>query len=199
MMLDEPVADLSTEWRMRLTLAVSMLKPADLVLLGEPTNHLGEQSVEWPGDYVNSIQNSPVMVISHEPRFRNKRRGRCDRREGERPPWPLGASGSDAARHEEDFVPYNKWLFPTMLRASTATRVNTRMPALSLRRCSWLASAIFAPTSCSPPSRVSMPRRCGDWRSRVTSFSGGSVCTGTRATLQNLMEGKKVATACSAG
>jgi ATPase subunit of ABC transporter with duplicated ATPase domains len=31
MMLDEPVADLSTGWRMRLTLAVSMLKHADLV------------------------------------------------------------------------------------------------------------------------------------------------------------------------
>eukprot|EP00932_Pfiesteria_piscicida_P010120 SRR837773.2099.p2 GENE.SRR837773.2099~~SRR837773.2099.p2 ORF type:complete len:928 (+),score=503.56 SRR837773.2099:51-2786(+) len=70
--LDEPVADLSTGWRMRLTLAVSMLKHADLVLLDEPTNHLDEQSVEWLGDYVNSIHNSSVMVISHEPKFLNK-------------------------------------------------------------------------------------------------------------------------------
>merc|ERR1719401_1205303 len=71
-MLDEPVADLSTGWRMRLTLAVSMLKHADLVLLDEPTNHLDEQSVEWLGDYVNSISDSSVMVISHEPKFLNK-------------------------------------------------------------------------------------------------------------------------------
>jgi ATPase subunit of ABC transporter with duplicated ATPase domains len=71
-MLEEPVSELSTGWRMRLTLAVSMLKHADLVLLDEPTNHLDEQSVEWLGDYVLSIKNSSVMVISHEPKFLNK-------------------------------------------------------------------------------------------------------------------------------
>jgi len=71
-MLAEPVSELSTGWRMRLTLAVSMLKHADLVLLDEPTNHLDEQSVEWLGDYINSIQQSSVMVISHEPKFLNK-------------------------------------------------------------------------------------------------------------------------------
>merc|ERR1719436_1496262 len=71
-MFDEPVSDLSTGWRMRLTLAVSMLKHADLVLLDEPTNHLDEESVSWLGDYVLSINNSSVMVISHEPKFLNK-------------------------------------------------------------------------------------------------------------------------------
>jgi elongation factor 3 len=67
--LEDPVSELSTGWRMRLTLAVSMLKDADLVLLDEPTNHLDEQSVEWLGEYVKSISNSSVMVISHEPKF----------------------------------------------------------------------------------------------------------------------------------
>jgi len=67
--MDDPVAEMSTGWRMRLTLAVSMLKDADLVLLDEPTNHLDEQSVQWLGDYVNSITKASVMVISHEPKF----------------------------------------------------------------------------------------------------------------------------------
>jgi len=67
--MDDPVAEMSTGWRMRLTLAVSMLKHADLVLLDEPTNHLDEQSVQWLGDYINSITGSSVMVISHEPKF----------------------------------------------------------------------------------------------------------------------------------
>ena len=67
--LDDPVAELSTGWRMRLTLAVSMLKNADLVLLDEPTNHLDEESMQWLGDYVNTIQHASVMVISHEPEF----------------------------------------------------------------------------------------------------------------------------------
>jgi ATPase subunit of ABC transporter with duplicated ATPase domains len=71
-MLGEQVAELSTGWRMRLTLAVSMLKHADLVLLDEPTNHLDEESVQWLGEYLNSITNSSVMVISHEPKFLNK-------------------------------------------------------------------------------------------------------------------------------
>jgi len=71
-MLEDPVSELSTGWRMRLTLAVSMLKHADLVLLDEPTNHLDEQSVEWLGDYIKSITQSSVMVISHEPKFLDK-------------------------------------------------------------------------------------------------------------------------------
>lgn len=71
-MFDEPVSELSTGWRMRLTLAVSMLKHADLVLLDEPTNHLDEESVAWLGHYINSITRSSVMVISHEPKFLNK-------------------------------------------------------------------------------------------------------------------------------
>jgi len=69
---DDPVAETSTGWRMRLTLAVSMLKHADLVLLDEPTNHLDEQSVDWLGDYINSITQASVMVISHEPKFLDK-------------------------------------------------------------------------------------------------------------------------------
>lgn len=71
-MLEVPVAELSTGWRMRLTLAVSMLKHADIVLLDEPTNHLDEESVEWLGDYILSLTKSSVMVISHEPKFLNK-------------------------------------------------------------------------------------------------------------------------------
>jgi len=71
-MLEVPVAELSTGWRMRLTLAVSMLKCADIVLLDEPTNHLDEQSVEWLGEYILSLTKSSVMVISHEPKFLNK-------------------------------------------------------------------------------------------------------------------------------
>merc|ERR1712151_305059 len=70
--LEDPVAELSVGWRMRLTLGVSMLKEADLVLLDEPTNHLDEESVEWLADYIMSIKNSSVMVISHEPKFLNK-------------------------------------------------------------------------------------------------------------------------------
>ncbi|CAJ1345754.1 unnamed protein product [Effrenium voratum] len=71
-MFEVPVAELSTGWRMRLTLAVSMLKHADIVLLDEPTNHLDQESVDWLGDYLLGLTRSSVMVISHEPKFLNK-------------------------------------------------------------------------------------------------------------------------------
>eukprot|EP00435_Cladocopium_sp_Y103_P046087 s681_g13.t1 len=71
-MFEVPVAELSTGWRMRLTLAVSMLKHADIVLLDEPTNHLDQDSVDWLGDYLLQLTKSSVMVISHEPKFLNK-------------------------------------------------------------------------------------------------------------------------------
>jgi ATPase subunit of ABC transporter with duplicated ATPase domains len=71
-MCKDPVSELSTGWRMRLTLGVNMLKHADLVLLDEPTNHLDEESVDWLADYILSIHESSVMVISHEPKFLNK-------------------------------------------------------------------------------------------------------------------------------
>jgi len=71
-MFEVPVAELSTGWRMRLTLAVSMLKHADIVLLDEPTNHLDQESVDWLADFLLQLTKSSVMVISHEPKFLNK-------------------------------------------------------------------------------------------------------------------------------
>jgi elongation factor 3 len=67
--LGNPVSELSVGLRMRLTVAISMLKHADLVLLDEPTNHLDAESVEWLGNYIKSISGSSIMVISHEPKF----------------------------------------------------------------------------------------------------------------------------------
>eukprot|EP00913_Durusdinium_trenchii_P027077 g25412.t1 len=54
-MFEVPVAELSTGWRMRLTLA--------------PTNHLDQESVDWLGDYLLQLTRSSVMVISHEPKI----------------------------------------------------------------------------------------------------------------------------------
>jgi elongation factor 3 len=70
--LGNPVSELSVGLRMRLTVAISMLKHADLVLLDEPTNHLDAESVEWLGKYIKSISGSSIMVISHEPKFLDK-------------------------------------------------------------------------------------------------------------------------------
>mmetsp|Transcript_51568 Transcript_51568/g.111983 ORF Transcript_51568/g.111983 Transcript_51568/m.111983 type:complete len:1157 (+) Transcript_51568:87-3557(+) len=67
-MLEEPVADLSTGWRMRMTLAVSMLKHADLVLLDEPTNHLDIESVEALTSAIAKF-NGGLVLVSHDARL----------------------------------------------------------------------------------------------------------------------------------
>lgn len=65
------IAELSGGWRMRLLIAGSMLKRADVLLLDEPTNHLDFLAVNWLCDYLQTIE-SAVMVISHDPFFLNR-------------------------------------------------------------------------------------------------------------------------------
>ena len=57
---------------MRLLIAGIMMKKADVVLLDEPTNHLDVEAVKWLSDYLNSLQDSAIMVISHDPFFLNR-------------------------------------------------------------------------------------------------------------------------------
>lgn len=65
------IGELSGGWRMRLLIAGSMLKRADVLLLDEPTNHLDFLAVNWLCDYLQTIE-SAVMVISHDPFFLNR-------------------------------------------------------------------------------------------------------------------------------
>merc|ERR1719310_1393294 len=70
-MQEKNVADLSGGWRMRLLLAVAMMKQADILLLDEPTNHLDVHAIEWLCQYLLTLKNGALMVISHDPHFLN--------------------------------------------------------------------------------------------------------------------------------
>jgi len=70
-MQDKAVSDLSGGWRMRLILAVAMMKQADILLLDEPTNHLDVHAVKWLCQYLLSLTTGALMVISHDPHFLN--------------------------------------------------------------------------------------------------------------------------------
>lgn len=48
------------------------MKKADVLLLDEPTNHLDINAVKWLCDYLVSLNQSSIMVISHDPFFLNK-------------------------------------------------------------------------------------------------------------------------------
>ena len=61
-------SDFSGGWRMRIELAKLLLKKPDVILLGEPTNHLDIESIQWLEDFlINSAK--AVVLISHDRAF----------------------------------------------------------------------------------------------------------------------------------
>jgi len=70
-MQEKSVNELSGGWRMKLLLASAMMRDCDILLLDEPTNHLDKESVQWLTEYLRSLTNTSLMVISHDPGFLN--------------------------------------------------------------------------------------------------------------------------------
>jgi ATP-binding cassette subfamily F protein 3 len=63
--------DFSGGWKMRIFLAVILLKNPEIMLLDEPTNHLDTESMEWLENYLRNY-NGTLMTISHDHMFLDK-------------------------------------------------------------------------------------------------------------------------------
>jgi ATP-binding cassette subfamily F protein 3 len=63
-----PVNSFSGGWRMRLSLARCLMKPADLYLLDEPTNHLDMEAIFWLEKWLKQSPAS-ILLISHDREF----------------------------------------------------------------------------------------------------------------------------------
>ncbi|MBP8904699.1 MAG: ABC-F family ATP-binding cassette domain-containing protein, partial [Paludibacteraceae bacterium] len=61
-------AEFSGGWRMRIELAKILLQNPDVILLGEPTNHLDIDSVQWFEDFLINTAKA-VVLISHDRAF----------------------------------------------------------------------------------------------------------------------------------
>jgi len=64
--IDSCVGSLSGGWKMKLALARAMLLNADVLLLDEPTNHLDVHNVKWLQEYLLSLTNTTVVMVSHD-------------------------------------------------------------------------------------------------------------------------------------
>ncbi|KOO35268.1 hypothetical protein Ctob_006459 [Chrysochromulina tobinii] len=64
-----PVTSLSGGWKMKLSIAISILKQPELLLLDEPTNHLDVNAVKWLTKHLLSLTNVTICVVSHDYEF----------------------------------------------------------------------------------------------------------------------------------
>ncbi|KAJ9667368.1 hypothetical protein H2201_002569 [Coniosporium apollinis] len=67
--LDKPLTNLSGGWKTRCELACALCQPADVLLLDEPTNFLDLPSIIWLQHYVQELEDTTVVVVTHDRDF----------------------------------------------------------------------------------------------------------------------------------
>ena len=60
------VNSLSGGWKMKLSVALSVLHEPELLLLDEPTNHLDPDAVQWLTNHLLSLEGVTMAIVSHE-------------------------------------------------------------------------------------------------------------------------------------
>ena len=60
------IQSLSGGWRMKLAIARAMLWDAEVLLLDEPTNHLDTAAIAWLSNYLKSLTNTTICLVSHD-------------------------------------------------------------------------------------------------------------------------------------
>ena len=60
------VNSLSGGWKMRMSIAISMLHEPELLLLDEPTNHLDREAIDWLEAHLLSLTGVTICLVSHD-------------------------------------------------------------------------------------------------------------------------------------
>jgi ATP-binding cassette subfamily F protein uup len=67
--LGRAMGELSGGQRKRVALAAALIEEPDLLVLDEPTNHLSVEGVEWLETRLQSMNNTTVLLVSHDRAF----------------------------------------------------------------------------------------------------------------------------------
>lgn len=68
---DEDMAVLSGGQKKRVSLAITLIREADLYLLDEPTNHLDQEGILWLEKYLSKV-NKALVLVTHDRYFLNR-------------------------------------------------------------------------------------------------------------------------------
>ncbi|EPZ31550.1 ABC transporter domain-containing protein [Rozella allomycis CSF55] len=69
--LEDPYSSFSGGWKKRAALAQALFVEPDVLFLDEPTNGLDIKAIEWLENYLNSLVNVTILVVSHDREFLN--------------------------------------------------------------------------------------------------------------------------------
>ena len=133
--MDTRLGDLSGGQRRRVMLAAALVKPLDLLILDEPTNHIDVEGVQWLADYLLA-RKVALVVVTH------------DR-------WFLDTVATHTWEVHDGRVDvydggYNDWIFARAERARQADAAEQRRQNLARKELAWLRHG--------PPARTSKPR-----------------------------------------
>jgi len=67
-----PMGELDAKIKVKVLLAQALFGKPDILILDEPTNNLDAKSVKWLTDYLMTLEDSVVIIVSHNRHFLNK-------------------------------------------------------------------------------------------------------------------------------
>lgn len=73
--IDQKIEEMSGGQRKRIALAEALIRPADLLILDEPTNHIDLETIKWLEDYL-SRRKGALLLVTHDRYFLNRIVGR---------------------------------------------------------------------------------------------------------------------------
>lgn len=71
-LFDAVMRDVEPKIKVKILLAQSLFGKPDILILDEPTNNLDAKSVKWLEDYIMTLEDSIVIIVSHNRHFLNR-------------------------------------------------------------------------------------------------------------------------------